>query len=110
MIDELKACISGGNVRGILNLMFEAVDGIPVVRGGFHHERNLWDFKSDVPGSGKGNEAAWANIARHVLAFHNADGGILIFGIDDRTFGFTKSSHYCDSARFNNAIRKYIGD
>ena len=106
----LKELISSSNVSGILKHMFDLRMGIPELRTGFHHEGILWDFKSEVPGTGKQHEHAWADIARHTLAFHNAEGGVIIFGINDKTLKFTKAMNYCDSARFNDHIRKYIGD
>ena len=109
-MDLLKQYISAGNIGGVVTLMFETQGAKPILRNGFHHERMLWDFKSEVPGSGKAYEEAWAEIARHTLAFHNAEGGVLIFGINDKSFAFTKAHNYCDSARFNNGVRKYVGD
>lgn len=108
---EIKKYIDVQDIQSFLTLMFEDNNQrIPLLREGYRHERELWDFKSEVPGSGKRHEPAWAEIARHVLAFHNADGGFLIFGINDTNFEFTGARNFCDSSRFNNAIRKYVGD
>ena len=93
------------------NPMFEGQGGIPILRKGFYHERDCWDFKAEVPGSGRADEDHWADIARHTLAFHNGEGGVLIFGVNDKSFAFTGASNFCDfQARFNNGIRRYIGD
>ena len=109
-MEKLKEYIGAGDISRISRFLFDAKSGIPKVRTGYHHENLLYDFKTEVPGSGKPHEHAWADIARHILAFHNAEGGLLIFGIHDKTFEFTRARTPCDSARFNDHIRKYIGD
>jgi len=109
-IASLKKYINSGNIAAILKTMFDSTPSVPILREGFFHENSIWDYKSEVPGSGKQHELAWARIATHVLGFHNSEGGVLIFGINDKDFLFTGARNGFDSSRFNNAIRKYIGD
>lgn len=110
MNPQIKRFIDSQNIQDFIDLMFTTNGRLPIVKDGFRHERDLWDFKNEVPGTGKKHVVAWAEIARHVLAFHNQSGGFLIFGINDNTFQFTGAQNYCDSARFNNGIRQYVGD
>jgi len=82
----------------------------PKLRDGCKHECELWDYKAHVPGHGRANEKAWAQIAADVLAFHNRDGGILFFGISDEDHTFCGATGDWDSKRFNDKLRRYIGD
>jgi len=107
---KLKRLLDRNDIAGIVEELFETSQKSPVLKTGYYNERQIWDFKSEVPGSGKKHQHAWAIIAKHVLAFHNSEGGILIFGIRDEDFQFIGASNYCDSAQFNNGIRKYVGD
>lgn len=91
--------------------MFERVPPSPPnVRDGFFREDELWDYKEDVPPTGRGNEAQWANIAADVLAFHNTRGGVLVFGVRNRDFQFVGTTHPVDTKLFNDKIRRYVGD
>lgn len=110
MIEHLLSLIGTSNLPDIVRFMFEREQNVPVLKQGFYHEGECWDFKTEVPGYGKAHEVAWAEIARHTMAFHNARGGLLIFGINDHSLRFTGAKNLCDSARFNNAIRRYVGD
>jgi hypothetical protein len=110
MDERIQKLINRNDIAAILDEMFLVNDGIPKLKAGYHNERQLWDFKQEVPDNGKTHQVAWANIGRHVLAFHNANGGILFFGIRDSDFQFVGANNSYDSARFNNAIRKYVGD
>ena len=104
-IASLKKYINSGNIAAILKTMFDSTPSVPILREGFFHENSIWDYKSEVPGSGKQHELARARIATHVLGFHNSEGGVLIFGINDKDFLFTGARNGFDSSRFNNAIR-----
>jgi tetratricopeptide (TPR) repeat protein len=105
---QIAQAIRARDIRTIMEIMFEATQ--PVLKNGFHHESDLWDFKKTAPGHGRANEIAWANIAADVLAFHNKDGGIIFFGIDDPTHSFCGSPTDLDSKKFNDKLRKYVGD
>jgi hypothetical protein len=59
---------------------------------------------------GKANEAQWAKVAADVLAFHNQDGGILLFGIRDADYRFLGTRILLDTKAFNDKIRKHCGD
>jgi tetratricopeptide (TPR) repeat protein len=107
----LTKYISNRNSSGILEVMFQRVSpNPPSVRDGFFKEDELWDYKQDIPPSGRGNDAQWANIAADVLAFHNTRGGVLVFGIRNGDFQFTGASHSFDTKLFNDKIRRYVGD
>jgi tetratricopeptide (TPR) repeat protein len=41
---------------------------------------------------------------------HNNRGGLLVFGIDDKTYKFAGATRVLDSKMFNDRIRKYVGD
>ena len=72
----------------------------------------MWDFKADCPTTlnDDRNENAWAHIAADVLAFFNNRGGLLLFEIDDNSFEFKGATRVLDSKKFNDRIRKYVGD
>ena len=82
----------------------------PVVKTGFLTETELWDFKSDCPRVGRPNLAHWADIARHVLAFHNHKGGLLFFGIKNNYSFCGASTTPMDSKLLNDQLRKFLGD
>jgi hypothetical protein len=73
-------------------------------------EDPAWDFKGGCPSLRRENELAWAQIAASVLGFHNANGGVIFFGIDDQTYSFSGTSTPIDAKQFNSKIRRYIGD
>ncbi|MFI7135856.1 RNA-binding domain-containing protein [Nonomuraea sp. NPDC050153] len=109
MRDEIARAISEKDVRRALNYLFER-GRTPVLRLGRKTETDLWDFKVDCPELGKKNENAWAHIAADVLAFHNNRGGLILFGIEDTSFSYIGATRVLDSKKFNDQIRKYLGD
>lgn len=72
-------------------------------------ETELWDYKSSLPPAGHSHRPSWARIAKHVLAFHNNKGGILIFGVKDN-YEICKTNAEIDSKKFNDQIRKFLPD
>lgn len=108
---EIKDAVAVGDMGAVLGAMFDVNSGgTPSVRVGFRRENQLWDYKAGLPGMRIEYEAAWAEVAAHVLAFHNAEGGILIFGVRDKDYGFVGTRDYVDGKRFNDKIRRYTGD
>jgi len=106
--EKLVQAIRSRDVAIIVETFFEGKK--PQLRTGFFHESDLWDFKSGAPGHGRTNEAAWAQIAADVLAFHNKEGGILFFGIDETAYSYCGTSTNLDSKKFNDKLRRYTGD
>src|SRR5207253_2643738 len=95
-------------VKGVLSTMFK--QGVPELLPGFFREDQWWDYKDQIPGLGKGTELDWAKISADVLAFHNQEGGVLLFGIRNSDFRFVGTGHRVDTKHFNDKIRKYCGD
>jgi len=81
----------------------------PVLRPGFRIETELWDFKEEAPDSSKAAANQWARIAKHVLAFHNNRGGLLVFGITN-ALEFKGMRHWLDSKLVNEKLRRFVGD
>ena len=106
--ENLQKQIAKRSVKGVLQEVFTTNPIKPTY--GYFREDELWDYKLDIPPSSRGNEVAWANIACDVLAFHNNKGGVLFFGIHDKTFQFVGATNVLDTKLFNDKIRKYIGD
>ncbi|HQP88898.1 MAG TPA: NB-ARC domain-containing protein [Thermoanaerobaculia bacterium] len=91
----------------IVKLMFQGTP--PRVREGFKTETALWDFKRDCPRLDRQHENAWADFAKDVIGFHNAQGGILVFGIGD-DFEFVGATTRLDSKLVMDRLRGYVGD
>lgn len=110
MFDDIARAVQQKNVGAAMRLLFERRS--PELRVGRRTESDLWDFKADCPAPGQDarTENAWAHIAADVIGFHNNRGGLLIFGIDDKRYEFQGASRSLDSKRFNDRIRKYVGD
>lgn len=104
---DLATAIRQRQVDLIIQMLFEG--NPPKVKRGFHTETDLWDFKFNCPEPGKANFSKWAEIARHVLAFHNHKGGILFFGIRN-DFSFLGATAKLDNKIVNDQIRKFLGD
>lgn len=70
-------------------------------------ETEFWDFKEDID---LGNQIKLAQLSKWILAFHNAKGGLIIFGVTDKfkVVGIHESKIY-DTVRLRNAIKKYVG-
>lgn len=102
--ERVADAIRGRDAVALHELLLEGSP--PRVRTGVRTENELWDYKADVPLS----DEDWARIARHVLAFHNHRGGVLVFGIRDGDFSFCGATKRVDSKIFNDKIRRYVGD
>ncbi len=68
-------------------------------------ETDYWDYKEDIDLS---NPAKAAQLAKWILAFHNANGGAVIIGVNNR-YGVVgiHESRILDTVRLRNQIRKY---
>lgn len=110
MYDDIARAVAGKTPERALRLMFEGTP--PRLRLGRAKETELWDFKADCPGPARDerSENAWAHIAADILGFHNNRGGIILFGINDKSFEFQGATRTLDSKQFNDRIRRYIGD
>ncbi|MBM4045378.1 MAG: hypothetical protein FJ279_09705, partial [Planctomycetes bacterium] len=104
---QLKKAIENRDVSTILSLFFE---GRPLrIRAGIRREDPLWDFKESCPPPSRDYAAEWAQVAADVMAFHNAGGGVIVFGISD-DYEVRPIKHRIDSKLFNDQIRGYVGD
>jgi tetratricopeptide (TPR) repeat protein len=110
-LEYLFEAIRTRDISGALDRVFERTQrNSPSVRAGFRRESEAWDFKAGLPGLRHEQETAWAGIAADLLAFHNAKGGILFFGIRDSDYSFVGTRDPLDGKRFNDKVRRYIGD
>jgi hypothetical protein len=75
--EDLARAIRQRDVGAILRMMF--VGNPPQIRPGYNTETNLWDYKRDCPRIGREWLNAWAEFSADVLAFHNQNGGVIIF-------------------------------
>jgi tetratricopeptide (TPR) repeat protein len=110
--DDFATAIRKRDIQSIAALMFEgstATSAMPSLRMGFFTENELWDFKAGCPAPGKAHLASWSEIAVDVLAFHNASGGVIVFGVDDK-YSPIGTSHHIDSKLFNDQIRRFLSD
>lgn len=109
-MEKLREAIADRNLNAILSRLFTVdPNGHPKLRSGFGRESELWDFKRGLPGMRTETEPAWADVAADVAALHNVSGGVLFFGIrDDLSFEGTRDT--LDAKRFNDKIRRYLGD
>jgi predicted HTH transcriptional regulator len=105
--DAIASAIRQRNVRGVIQLMFQTDS--PQIRNGFRTETELWDYKRNCPPVGRSSENAWAELALDVLAFHNNQGGVIFFGIDDN-FNFTGATYRLDSKMLNDQLRRFLPD
>lgn len=106
-IEDIAASIRRRDVDALIKMMF--ADDPPRLRNGYATENEFWDFKTGCPAPGKAHLAAWAEIAIDVLAFHNAKGGLLIFGVDDN-YKIIRTRDSLDSKLFNDQIRRFLPD
>jgi hypothetical protein len=105
-IEAIRDAIAHRDLDFVLSAFFAGKP--PRLKDAFRLESDCWDFKSGCPGHAE--QAVWAGIAADVLAFYNTHGGILFFGIADKTYSFCGTKTAFDSKLFNDKIRRYCGD
>lgn len=106
-IEDIAAGIRRRDVSALIDMIFEG--NPPRLRNGYATENEFWDFKAGCPAPGKVHLIAWAELAIDVLAFHNAKGGLLIFGVDD-SHTVRRTREQLDSKLFNDQIRRFLSD
>lgn len=112
-MEPIATAIANRDIRTILTTLFEASDVVgapPRLRAGYRRETEYWDFKRGLPGDRAQNDGAWARVAADILAFHNAKGGVIFFGIADRSYEFVGTRDFTDAKQFNDKVRRYVGD
>jgi hypothetical protein len=107
-LTEIKAAIAHRDINWLLSSFFTGRP--PILKEAFRYESDCWDYKGGCPGHGAQNASHWAQIAADVLAFHNTNGGVIFFGIDDASFSFCGTKTPIDAKQFNDKIRRYAGD
>lgn len=71
------------------------------------NEGQWWDYKEELDVS---QALGIAKLARHVLAFHNAKGGAICIGIDNKfVVKGIQASDAVDTKRVNDKLRAYVG-
>ncbi|HZG18623.1 MAG TPA: RNA-binding domain-containing protein [Herbaspirillum sp.] len=71
------------------------------------NEGQWWDYKEQLEVS---SPFGIAKLARHVLAFHNAKGGAICIGIDDKyVVKGIPASDAVDTKRVNDKLKAYVG-
>ncbi|HVV82379.1 MAG TPA: RNA-binding domain-containing protein [Kofleriaceae bacterium] len=108
-MDYILQMIAARDLAGLLAHFFDVQGTLPVLKHGMYRETETWDYKSGLPSLREENDAAWSDVASHVMAFHNAKGGIIFFGVGD-DFQFRGTGDRLDAKRFNDKIRRYVGD
>ncbi|MDP8210222.1 MAG: NB-ARC domain-containing protein [Candidatus Stygibacter australis] len=103
---DIESLIKRRDISTIATLMFEKDN--PILKNGYKTENELWDYKQGIPENK--SYIGWAEIAKDILGFHNNKGGLLIFGINDKSFQYKPLNDIYDSKSFNDKIRKYVGD
>lgn len=106
--EDFERAIRQRDVESIIRLMFD--ESSLAVKSNFKTESETWDYKINCPSIGKEYSEEWSEIAKDVLAFHNNRGGVIVFGIDDRSFSFHGSTTRLDSKLINDQLRRYLGD
>src|SRR5262245_29657531 len=104
-LDALRTAIRNRDSAAVVPMFFE--NNPPQLQSGLFREDFYWDFKAGCPSLRRENDLAWAEIAASVLGLHNADGGVLFFGIDDKRYSFCGTSTPIDAKQFNSKIRRY---
>ena len=104
---DIEKAIKLRKVGEIINLF---IDENKNIKTGYKTENYLWDYKEKLPSTERNSRKFWAEIAKDVLAFHNGYGGLIIVGINDKSFKTIGINDDIDSKIFNDKIRKWIGD
>src|SRR5437879_4423224 len=92
-LSKIKDAIVHRDLDFILTTFFSGRP--PKLKDAARFESECWDFKSGCPGHAE--QVAWAQIAADVLAFYNTSGGILFFGIADKSYSFCGTKTPFDS-------------
>ena len=66
-------------------------------------EGSLWDYKKDFPFSR--SDDYFGGIVRLICAFHNTYGGLIIFGVDDKSRQITGNPIKINIEAFNSVLR-----
>lgn len=109
-LNDIVKAIEQQDSRLLILTMFDNNDSRPILKTGFGYERSTWDFKGTIPSAKKSDRDSWSGIAADVLAFHNANGGVLIFGINNINFQFEGCHELIDTKMFNDKLRHFLGD
>jgi tetratricopeptide (TPR) repeat protein len=104
---ELQAAIRQRDVPAIMKLMFQP--GTFELNVGFRTENEIWDFKKDCPKMGPASLNAWADLSKEILAMHNYEGGVLLFGMSDN-YQFIGAKNRLDAKQLNDGLRRFISD
>ncbi len=104
---DVKLAIKQRDARAILKLFFQP--GRPVLMYGYQTENELWDYKKDCPRLGKEYLNSWADLAKEVLAMHNKNGGVLLFGMTN-DYSFCGAANRLDSKQLNDGLRRFLSD
>ena len=112
VIDSLKVAVDNRALTPeVLSLLLPS--GKP-----YDFEGQLWDYKSKVPVMGsepdgvekQAHRLAIGELIKDAVAFHNAYGGYIVFGVSDRgrnrLVGVTESFNCAD---FNKSVQRYAG-
>lgn len=112
LIDSLKVAVDNRSVtQEVLTLLLPS--GKP-----YDCEGQLWDYKIKVPvlgsdpadGEKQDHRLAIGELVKDAVAFHNAFGGYIVFGVSDkgrnRVAGITNSFNCAD---FNKSLQRYSG-
>ena len=108
LIKDIEQVIKSRRIDLIVSLFFNEEE--KSIKPGYKTENELWDYKEHCPGTSRSSSSEWADIAKDVIAFHNNKGGIIIFGVCDKSFSLNKIKEEIDSKLFNDKIRKWVGD
>ena len=105
---DLQRAIKNRNTEAIVNLFIDKEN--KRLKANYYCETELWDYKTDCPCYKMAEPIEWANIAKDIIAFHNLNGGLLIFGVNDDNYLINGIRSDIDSKLFNDKVRKWIGD
>lgn len=101
--EALASILASNDTSKLPNVLSELHDekGIFVV-----DEGPLHDYKSEYPFSN--SDSYFAGILRLICAFHNSYGGILIFGVHDKTRKGGHNKVFVDSEKINRKLRETL--
>lgn len=100
--NALYSLIVGEDIRGS-----EAIDLLVDQMGEFIvDEGPLHDYKAEYPFSS--SDTYFGAILRLICAFHNSYGGVIIFGVHDKTRNAGKNKVVVDSEKINRKLREIL--